>query len=125
MAGILQFSFLADIEGVTEFDCPGCEIKMCIRCKTEWHATVTCEQNMEIYASASDDFTTDHVEAHRQNCPRCDVICEKEDGLVSIQCPTCEFEFCFECGVDYEFIRNTGTHMHRSDCSEHRVWVVE
>src|SRR5271169_3834224 len=33
MAGILQSSFLADVEGVTQFECTECHVKMCVQVK--------------------------------------------------------------------------------------------
>ena len=127
MIGILQFSFLADVEGVTRLECPGCHTLMCMQCKMEWHQSLTCEARMEIYASATavaHPFDTDWIASHFRNCPVCDASCEKSDDVNSVRCHSCNAHFCFECGVDYGLILGTGAHMHSADCALHRDYIM-
>ena len=80
-------------------NCPLCRKSYCLRCKTEWHNFLTCEQyQMEKNNSTNEKKFEDFVKGNNfKQCPTCKRWVEKINGCDHITC-LCGTHFCYRCG---------------------------
>ena len=88
-------------------DCPLCKKSYCLKCKTEWHQDLTCEEyqqnkkyeeNMTEEDKLNEKKFEDYVRGNRcKQCPKCKRWVEKNRGCDHITCP-CGTHFCYKCG---------------------------
>ena len=88
-------------------DCPLCKKSYCLKCKTEWHQDITCEEyqqnkkyeeNMTEEDKLNEKKFEDYVRGNRcKQCPKCKRWVEKNRGCDHITCP-CGTHFCYKCG---------------------------
>lgn len=95
-----KYVFLFNQE--TSFQCPLCEVNYCLRCMTEYHNGLTCEE----YRASKDVGALDAMFAalvngqHFKQCPHCKFWVEKTVGCDHMRC-RCGGEFCYRCGGNY------------------------
>lgn len=95
-----KYVFLFNNE--TSFQCPLCEVNYCLRCMTEYHLGLTCEQ----YRATKDVGALDAMFAalvngqHFKQCPHCKFWVERTVGCDHMKC-RCGGEFCYKCGGNY------------------------
>lgn len=103
--------------------CPSCRRKTCGICRVEWHDGITCEEFQAIAELENQKFTeeerlsAEYIKANTRNCPRCHTGPYEKISLDMCDIATCsrcvpQFRFCWQCGVDYDFVIAT-------DCSNH------
>ena len=88
------------VHGDTDFQCPLCEKRHCLKCNVEYHEGATCSeyQKWSLLNGQSDDLFGTLVEKKKmKQCARCRNWVEKADGCPHITC-RCGFEFCYRCG---------------------------
>jgi len=86
---------------VSTFHCEICRKTYCVKCKTDWHKGITCEQYQEDKRKQSDDeFILFAKQMKYQQCPKCQRYTEKIDGCNSVTCTRCKTPFCFGCGKE-------------------------
>ena len=88
-------------------NCPLCKKSYCLKCKTEWHKDLTCqeyqdnkryEENMTEEDKLNEKKFKDYVKGNRcKQCPKCKRWVEKKEGCDHISCP-CGTHFCYRCG---------------------------
>eukprot|EP00928_Gymnodinium_smaydae_P037996 TRINITY_DN26302_c0_g2_i1.p1 TRINITY_DN26302_c0_g2~~TRINITY_DN26302_c0_g2_i1.p1 ORF type:complete len:524 (-),score=65.68 TRINITY_DN26302_c0_g2_i1:54-1625(-) len=86
-----RFSY---VEGSGELDCPSCAEKLCIRCKSSWHAGKTCAESQ----ASSDRMLLDETAGQMgwKRCPSCTTYVNLRTGCNHMTC-LCGHEFCFAC----------------------------
>ena len=95
-----KYVFLFNNE--TSFQCPLCEVNYCLRCMTEYHKGLTCDE----YRASKDVGALDAMFAalvngqHFKQCPHCKFWVEKTVGCDHMRC-RCGGEFCYKCGGNY------------------------
>jgi hypothetical protein len=82
-------------DDTSEFTCTICDKSYCLRCKTEWHEGVTCEEFIEQKIDAP--FFKLAEKRGLQKCPSCGYYVEKDEGCNHMVC-NCGEEFCYKCG---------------------------
>ena len=85
-------------------NCPLCKKSYCLKCKTEWHKLLTCEE-YQMQRKMNDENEMKFEEYVKGNkfkqCPNCKRWVEKISGCDHITC-TCGREFCYHCGKLYD-----------------------
>jgi len=72
--------------------CPICGTKVCFQCRDEWHAWLTCEENLD---KKLEGWATAHGVRF---CPVCKTKIEKiDEGCNAMKCMVCTYEFCWFC----------------------------
>jgi len=91
---LINLDKFAGIEGSGELDCPACTQKLCIKCKSTWHAGQTCAQRQ----SSAEEAQLDEIAAQMgwKRCPKCIVYVNLRVGCNHMTC-LCGHEFCFAC----------------------------
>lgn len=80
--------------------CPKCCHPLCHRCKSEWHAGMTCDQYHYISAKSRDAFTRFCRDMRWMRCFECGHVVEKRAGCNHITC-VCGANFCYLCGASW------------------------
>ena len=95
-----KYVFLFNQE--TSFRCPICEVNYCLRCMTEFHNGMTCEEFRKTKdVGALDAMFQALVNGqHFKQCPQCKFWVEKTMGCDHMRC-RCGGEFCYKCGGPY------------------------
>ena len=88
-------------------NCPLCKKSYCLKCKTEWHQGLTCEEyqnekkyeeNMTEEDKLNEKKFNDYIKGNKcKQCPKCKRWVEKNKGCDHITCP-CGTHFCYNCG---------------------------
>ena len=84
-------------------NCPLCMKSYCLKCKTEWHHNLTCEQyqyqkNKKTEELINDQKFDEYIRGNNcKQCPQCKRWVEKINGCDHITCP-CGIHFCYNCG---------------------------
>ena len=83
-------------------ECPLCQKSYCLKCKTEWHENITCEENQlsikGIKNQESEIIFEEYVKGcNFKKCPKCKRWVEKTEGCDHIVC-LCGTHFCYSCG---------------------------
>ena len=83
-------------------ECPLCQKSYCLKCKTEWHENITCEENQlsikGIKNQESEIIFEEYVKGcNFKKCPKCKRWVEKTEGCDHIIC-LCGTHFCYSCG---------------------------
>lgn len=80
--------------------CSCCLVRICVVCKVEEHAGITCEEQQRAIASQRSErqFATWKAERGIKSCPSCSRDVEKIDGCPHIHCSQCNAHWCWECG---------------------------
>lgn len=85
-------------EGVNEFACPNCNKEYCLKCKTEWHKNMTCEQYQTQKQHQKDEYIIEFVKGKNyKQCPQCKFWVERTEGCDAMSC-RCGTQFCYRCG---------------------------
>ena len=81
------------------FNCPMCNHKYCLKCKTDWHEKFTCEENRKLtnVDELDKQFYAFVKGAKYKQCPFCKVWVEKTIGCNHMRCK-CGKDFCYFCG---------------------------
>ncbi|CAB3407100.1 unnamed protein product [Caenorhabditis bovis] len=77
-----------------------CGMRFCFFCGNEWHEPVNCRLLKLWMKKCSDDSETSNwINANTKECPKCQVIIEKDGGCNHMTCKniSCRFEFCWMC----------------------------
>ncbi|KAJ6248865.1 rbr-type e3 ubiquitin transferase [Anaeramoeba flamelloides] len=108
------------VEGdILYFSCNYCGRVSCLKCETEYHWGMTCEEYQEKLEQekiervqldeknqqnnqASEDWITQNT----KKCVGCNAVIVKNKGCNHMTCTQCKSHFCFECG---EIISNNDT----------------
>ena len=91
-------------------NCPLCMKSYCLKCKTEWHKDLTCEEYQYQIRKKDEEVINDqkfgdYLRGNNcKQCPRCKRWVEKIDGCDHITCP-CGTHFCYNCGEIRDSIR--------------------
>ena len=83
-------------------ECPLCQKSYCLKCKTEWHENITCEENQlsikGIKNQESEIIFEEYVKGcNFKKCPKCKRWVEKTEGCDHVIC-LCGTHFCYSCG---------------------------
>ena len=80
-------------------NCPLCKKSYCLKCKTEWHMGMSCEEyQREQKKDENDKKFEEYVKGNNfKQCPKCKRWVEKISGCDHISC-TCGAQFCYNCG---------------------------
>lgn len=76
-------------------NCPQCKAQTCIKCGSEWHKNMTCEQFSK--------FDKERLLEEKMNeavvriCPQCKTQFIKEEGCNKMECPRCGTWICYWC----------------------------
>jgi|WetSurMetagenome_2_1015567.scaffolds.fasta_scaffold194593_1 hypothetical protein len=83
--------------------CMMCSQKFCPTCQEEFHTGFTCEQRQQWKIDNDQNYakTQEWITKSTQNCPKCNVIIEKQGGCAHMKCRHCSFEFCWLCKEEY------------------------
>lgn len=85
-----KFSCELDGDVKERVNCPGCTRDICLVCKTEWHAGITCETNLIRMFGGQVN-----------TCPKCKVIIHKDGGCNHVTCK-CGFEFWWSSRQEFK-----------------------
>ena len=93
-------------------DCPLCKKSYCLKCKTEWHKGMTCEEYQRTKNKDENDVKFEEFVRgnNYKQCPNCKRWVEKISGCNFIACP-CGSNFCYNCGKLYD--KNNISHVCR------------
>ena len=83
-------------------NCPLCKKEYCLKCKTEWHNNLTCEEYQKQKKGKKEEENDAKFEEYvkgskLKQCPNCKRWVEKISGCDHIQC-SCGTPFCYRCG---------------------------
>ncbi|CAK9314432.1 unnamed protein product [Citrullus colocynthis] len=81
-----------------------CHQLFCIKCKTSWHGSMTCEaywKSSHNIQTADAKLKTLAAEKLWRPCARCSHLVELAEGCYHIIC-RCGYEFCYSCGAEWE-----------------------
>ena len=90
-------------EGDDQFECPMCDKEYCLKCKSDWHEGLSCQEYRKQLQLAKnekklDDLFYDFVKGSKfKQCPYCKHWVEKIEGCNHIACK-CGNHFCYNCG---------------------------
>eukprot|EP01113_Clastostelium_recurvatum_P018750 TRINITY_DN220_c0_g1_i1.p1 TRINITY_DN220_c0_g1~~TRINITY_DN220_c0_g1_i1.p1 ORF type:complete len:469 (-),score=82.53 TRINITY_DN220_c0_g1_i1:206-1612(-) len=88
-------------------DRAGCGTAMCFLCRRDWHDGA-CDTKDETLLTLSKLTGT---EMH--SCPKCNILCEKDNGCEYVQCLNCKHGFCWFCLDPHD--HNMSRHVHNPD----------
>eukprot|EP00899_Mesostigma_viride_P017372 jgi/Mesvir1/25636/Mv01854-RA.1 len=81
-------------------ECPSCNTALCGKCKSLWHAKLTCEQYQALpeHERSPDDRAVLQLAESQQwkRCPQCSVIIQLTVGCNHMVC-NCGKHFCYNC----------------------------
>ncbi|KAF1767267.1 hypothetical protein GCK72_007226 [Caenorhabditis remanei] len=83
----------------TLITCP-CGANFCFACCQDWHEPINCHLLKKWQKRCSDDAETfNWILAHTKECPKCQVIIEKNGGCNHMTCRnrSCNYQFCWLC----------------------------
>jgi ariadne-1 len=78
-----------------------CGTTFCFLCTSEWHEPVKCEYIKRWKLKCEDKDNTEtlnYIVSYTKNCPKCQVVIEKNGGCNHMTCRKCHHEFCWTCG---------------------------
>ena len=83
-------------------ECPLCQKSYCLKCKTEWHENLTCEENQLSLKGIKNQEDEINFEEYAKGCnfkkcPNCKRWVEKNEGCDHIKC-LFGTHFCYSCG---------------------------
>ena len=87
-------------------NCPICKKIYCLKCKVEWHKSLTCEEYQRQKKEEENDIKFEEYAkgSKLKQCPRCKRWVEKISGCDHITCP-CGTHFCYKCGEIRDLIK--------------------
>eukprot|EP01130_Rhizamoeba_saxonica_P016476 TRINITY_DN7624_c0_g1_i2.p1 TRINITY_DN7624_c0_g1~~TRINITY_DN7624_c0_g1_i2.p1 ORF type:complete len:560 (-),score=138.66 TRINITY_DN7624_c0_g1_i2:32-1672(-) len=75
-----------------------CSYRFCFSCHEESHVPASCAQVRNWNKKCMDDSETGHwLGANTKQCPRCQVLVEKNGGCNHMTCRQCRYEWCWMC----------------------------
>jgi len=77
--------------------CPRCQQAICFKCRSEWHAGMTCPQYQYFDSKIVDALTKFCRKMKWMRCFQCGHVVEKKAGCNHITC-FCGSQFCYLCG---------------------------
>lgn len=83
----------------TFFKCPICNKEYCMKCKSDWHEKISCEENQKLrnVNELDKEFYKYVKGAMYKQCPFCKMWVEKTVGCNHMRC-RCGKDFCYLCG---------------------------
>ena len=81
------------------FTCPTCENEYCLRCKTNYHEGLSCEEWQR--ANKRENLVLAFQQFQYKKCPHCGYWVEKVEGCNHLAC-ACGNSFCYGCGSTYD-----------------------
>lgn len=100
-----DYVFFYDRDVDTDFQCPKCTKRYCLKCKVEYHSGSTCEQYQQwaIENGTTDDAFEEYKErSDGKNCPNCSNFIERTQGCSHMNCIVCLTRWCYECGKEQD-----------------------
>ena len=100
-----RYKFFLD-ESLIKFSCPVCLRSYCMRCKSNWHEGIDCDEYLKKYYSGFEfKQNYDWSNIYKKNqfykqCPFCNHwnIIYGNGNNYYCNCKRCEHEFCLKCG---------------------------
>jgi hypothetical protein len=90
--------------------CGACDFEMCYRHQLPWHNGFTCDEydSQRDFGDPAFSHTQDWLSQNTKPCPGpyCHINITKGEGCFHMTCSSCNYEFCWECGADWNLIRD-------------------
>ncbi|CAL4117859.1 unnamed protein product, partial [Meganyctiphanes norvegica] len=97
------------------FLCPGCSIRICTSCHTQFHDMMSCTSYKMLMKNTEDDedlvkwLNEDKV--NRGICPKCGAMILKDGGCMHMECSRCHAHICWLCKKDFQTSGACNVHM--------------